>query len=73
MIHITNNVSQLSVYERDTILENDWYVYTYGIGIIFMRNCSWDCTNTAEAKKYLDSHGMEEKLNPPSYEQQKGR
>ena len=68
MLNINSNVSGLSSYERHTILQNDWYVYTYGIGIIFMKNVCWDCTDSVGAKKFLDENEIEEKLNPPSHE-----
>jgi hypothetical protein len=71
MFNVTSNVSGLSSFERHLILQQEWYVYTYGIGIIFMKEVCWDCSNSVGAKQFLDENGIEEKLNPPSNEQKK--
>lgn len=71
MITIKSNPKDLTDFETNAIKLQEWYVYTYGVGMIFMKDLVWDCTDTVGAKKHLDNLGIEEKINPPSNEQKK--
>lgn len=59
---INNNVNNLSKEEVLYLQECKWYSYVYDVGLILLPDgSSWDCSNTVEAKAYLDNLGVQEK------------
>jgi hypothetical protein len=61
-MRIDNNVGDLTPDEIARIQACQWYMYTYGVGLIFLENnATWDCSNSAAAKDYLDNLKIEEK------------
>jgi hypothetical protein len=55
-MRIDHNVHELTPEEQAEIRRSTWYMYTYGVGLIFLENGStWDPTNSAAAKDYLDN------------------
>lgn len=60
-IHIKNNIDQLTDEERKKILSATWFSYVYGVGLLFLPNCTWDCTDTVSALKFLREHKIPER------------
>lgn len=60
MIHITNNPHELTPEEIQIIKASTFYMYTYGVGLIFLENATWDPSNSAAAKEYLDELNIPE-------------
>jgi hypothetical protein len=59
--HIDHNPCDLTDEEVAVIKAATFYMYTYGVGLIFLDNATWDCTNSAAAKDYLDELKIPEK------------
>jgi hypothetical protein len=64
MITITNNLVHLTEEEKNLIDSALSYEYLYGVGVITLKTkvsaIWWDCTNSADAKDYLDSRKVKE-------------
>lgn len=69
MKKIFNNLSQLTEEEKNLVDTATVYEYVYGSGNIYLYQGSvdknavsalWDCTDTTEAKDYLDSRHIPE-------------
>jgi hypothetical protein len=58
---IKNNVGQLTQEEKDLLQKASFYMYTFGVGLIFLSNCTWDCSDSILAKAYLDRLNIPEK------------
>ncbi|MGX5691315.1 hypothetical protein [Arcticibacter tournemirensis] len=58
---ITNNVAMLTEKEKAHLSQAKYYSYVYGIGLIYLSNGYWDCTNSSEAVEYLDQLGIPER------------
>jgi hypothetical protein len=62
LINIDHNPTELTDIEKQIIAQANWYMYTYGVGMIWLSNdVSWDCTNSAAAKQYLNDLKIPEK------------
>lgn len=61
MVRIESNPSALTQEEKALIAKAVYYSYTYGVGLIFLSNGTWDCSNTVGAKQFLDRLGIPEK------------
>lgn len=61
MVHIKNNPGQLTELESKTIAEAEWFIYLYGVGLIYLSNSTWDCSDTISAKAYLEELNIPER------------
>lgn len=55
VLRIDHNPHELTEQEVAVIKTSTFYMYTYGVGLIFLDNATWDCTNSCAAKEYLDA------------------
>jgi hypothetical protein len=65
MKNITNNLVHFTPAEKEIVDSAIGYEYLYGNGLIYLylnNDCCifWDCTNSADAKDYLDGRNIEE-------------
>lgn len=60
MITITNNLKNLTQAEKKIVDAAFCYEYLHGIGVICLNNWAvwWNCTNSTDAKVYLDGRNV---------------
>ncbi len=58
---ITNDVEMLTEKEKEHLAQAKYYSFVYGIGLIYLSNGYWDCSNSEAARDYLDKLGIEER------------
>ena len=58
---ITNNVELLTEKEKAHLAQAKYYSFVYGVGLIYLSNGYWDCTDSGAAREYLDQLGIAER------------
>lgn len=58
---ITNNVKMLTDKEKAHLAQAKYYSLVYDVGLIYLSNGYWDCSDSGSALEYLDALGIPEK------------
>lgn len=60
-LNIVSNPIHLTPVEAAHIKQAAWFQYIYGVGLIYLSNGSWDCSDSVSALEYLRQLGIKER------------